>query len=339
MGRYILHRLLLTILVVLGAAVVIFTIMHFVPGDPVEILLGNDATLEQYAAKRSELGLDKPFLIQLWNFMYKAFLRLDLGASWTRSTPVLAGMLERLPRTFLLGILSIILTTVVAIPIGVNAAIHQNGLQDRGLIVAAMVFISVPEFWLALLLIILFSLKLGWLPSFGIESWKSYILPVVSGSMASICTLARQTRASVLDVVHADYITTARSKGMVERDVIYGHMLPNALIPIITMIGMSFTACVGGTVVMEQIFSFPGVGLYLSDAISRRDYPVIRGCVVVMAAFTAILMLFVDLAYGYVDPRIKAQYISSSAKKGKVNEKRHRRPGPKHHSGHGNESQ
>lgn len=318
MKRYILYRLIMTVFVVVGAGALIFIVMYFVPGDPAMIILGSDATVAELDAKRHQLGIDQPFLVQFGTFMYKTFIRLDMGESWFRGTSVFEGMIERIPRTFLLGFLGILLTSVIGVPMGVNAATHHRKWQDKGVIAFAMVFMSVPEFWVALILIIVFSLKLNLLPSFGVGSWKHYVLPVLSGALAGIGGIARHTRSCVLDVVHADYITTARSKGLAERRVVYQHMLPNALIPVITNIGGQFTRCIGGTIVMEKIFSFPGVGLYLSDAINSRDYPIVRGCVIVIAAFTAILMLLVDLAYGYVDPRIKAQYVSQSKKKGKI---------------------
>ncbi len=310
MGKYIVKRLLLTIVVILGAAVVIFTVMFFVPGDPVEIILGGDASLEDIALKREELGLNDPYIVQLANFLYDA-IHLDFGTSWVSGGSVMKELLNRLPRTFLLGALTVLVTVVVGIPVGVSAAINRGSWRDRITTVISMFLISVPEFWLALMLILVFSLYLNLLPSFGIESWTCYILPVVSGAAAGTAVIIRQTRASVLEVIRADYITTARAKGMSERNVIYQHMLPNALIPIITVAGGNLTRCVGGTLVLERIFSFPGIGLYISDAISARDYPVIRGGVIMIAAFTAILMLFVDLAYGFVDPQIKAQYTNS----------------------------
>lgn len=318
MKRYILYRLIMTVFVVIAATALIFIGMYFIPGDPAEIILGSSATVEELAAKRHQLGIDQPFLIQFGTFMYKTFVKLDMGESWFRGTTVFGGMVERLPRTFLLGLLGIVLTSVIGIPLGVNAATHHRKWQDKGVIGCSMIFMSVPEFWVALLLIIVFSLKLNLLPSFGIGSWKHYVLPVLSGSLAGIGGTARHTRSCVLDVVHADYITTARAKGLPEHRVVYQHMLPNALIPVITNIGGSLTRCVSGTIILEKIFSFPGVGLYLSDAITSRDYPIVRGCVIVISAFTAILMLLVDLAYGYVDPRIKAQYVTQSKKKGKI---------------------
>lgn len=318
MGKYILNRLIMTVLVVIAAAALIFVVMYFIPGDPAKIILGTDATVEALEAKRSQLGIDRPFLVQFGSFMYNTFIKLDMGESWFRGTSVFAGMVDRIPRTFMLGFLGILLTSVIGIPMGVNAATHHRKWQDKGVIGFAMVFMSVPEFWVALMLIIVFSLKLSWLPSFGVGTWKHYVLPVLSGALAGVGGTARNTRSCVLDVVHADYITTARAKGLAERVVIYKHMLPNALIPVITGVGGQFTRCIGGTIVIEKIFSFPGVGLYLTEAINSRDLPIIRGCVIVIAAFTAILMLLIDLAYGYVDPRIKAQYISQSKKKGKI---------------------
>lgn len=317
------------ILVVICTAVVIFTVMYFVPGDPVKIMLGPDALPEEIEHQKDIMGLNDPFMVQLGNFMYKAFIRFDLGDSWIRGTSVIGGMLDRLPRTFMLGILMVALMVVAGVPVGVSAASHRGGVLDRALMSVSMLFISVPEFWLALMLIIVFSQELGWLPSFGIETWTCYILPVVSGAMAGVCNVARQTRSSVLEVINADYITTARAKGIKERTVTYRHMLPNALLPVITLVGNYLTRCVGGTIVIEKIFSFPGIGLYLTDAISSRDLPIIRGCVIMLAAFTAVLMFLVDLAYGFVDPRIKAQYADSGQKKGHI--KKHRHPHSKGH--------
>lgn len=318
MFRYVLKRLILAVFVVVAAAIIIFSMMFLIPGNPAENILGSNATPEAIADKEHELGIDKPYFEQLGSFLFNSFIRFDFGNSWMKGTPVMAGLFERLPRTFLLGILTVILTVLIGVPGGINAAIHQNGLPDRLLTIFSMIFISLPGFWVALMLVLIFSLKLDWLPSFGIDTWTCYILPVAAGGLCGFSNLARQTRASVLDVVNADYITTARSKGLKERAVIYTHMLPNAMIPILTVMGHSLAACVGGTVLIERIFSFPGVGLYINDAITARDYPIIRGCIIFLAAFNTVLNLLVDLAYGYVDPRIKAQYINSSKKKGKI---------------------
>lgn len=315
MGKYVLRRLLMTILVVLVASVVVFTLVYFVPGDPVKILMSPESTVAELKAKRHSLGLDRPYLVQLGNFLYNAYIKFDLGTSWIRGTSVVEGLAERLPYTFQLGILAILVSSFVGIPLGINAAVHQNCWQDRVCMLIGMVCTSVPDFWIALLMIVLFSQKLNWLPAFGVGGITFLIMPVIAASLKSIGTLARQTRSSMLEVIRSDYVTTARAKGLKERSVIYKHMLPNALIPIITVIGGSFSGIIAGTVVIEQVFSRPGVGTYLTQAITNRDFPIIRGCVIILAIFTSVMMLLVDLAYAVVDPRIKAQYAGQSRKR------------------------
>ncbi len=309
----------MTVFVVLAAAVVIFTIISFVPGDPVKILLGAEATPEEILAQRTQLGLEDSYLVQLGKFMYNAFIKFDLGDSWVRGVPVVDGLSERLPRTIFLGLSFVILSSSIAIPLGVTAAVHQNKWQDRVSTVIAMICISIPNFWLAMMMILLFSLKLGWLPSFGIGGPEYYVMPIIAGALRGIGGLTRQTRSSMLEVIRSDFVTTARAKGLKENKVIWQHMLPNALIPIITILGQSIGMSVAGTVIIEQVFSLPGVGTYLTGAVMSRDYPIIRGCVILLAGFMAILMLFVDLVYAYVDPRIKAQYRGQT-KRRKVKE-------------------
>ena len=195
---------------------------------------------------------------------------------------------------------------------------HQNRFLDRVLMVVAMIGVSLPDFWLALMLIILFSLKLGWLPAMGIGGVQYWIMPVISAAVAGIAMNARQTRSAVLETKRADFITTARAKGLREAIVIYKHLMPNALIPVINNLGTQFAVVIAGTVVIESVFSFPGVGLYLLSGISARDYPVIRGCVLILAVFASLAVLIVDLIYAFIDPRIKAQYANTAAKKGRV---------------------
>lgn len=319
MKKYVLRRLLMTVLVVLVASIVVFTLVYFVPGDPVKIMMSPESTVEELEAKRHSLGLDQPYLIQLGHFLYNAYIKFDLGNSWIRGTPVLEGLMERLPYTFQLGVAAILVSALVGIPLGITAAVHQNGWQDRVCMLLAMLCTSMPDFWLALLMILLFSQKLGWLPAYGIGGIEYMIMPVIAASVKSVGSLARQTRSSMLEVIRSDYITTARAKGLKERKVIYKHMLPNALIPIITVIGTSFSGIIAGTVVIEQIFARPGVGTYLTQAITNRDFPITRGCVIILAIFTSIMMLLVDLAYAMVDPRIKAQYAGQSKRKVKKN--------------------
>ena len=319
MGRYILKRLGMTLIVVLVASIVIFTLVYFVPGDPVKVMMPPESTVAELEAKRHELGLDQPFLVQLGTFLYNAFIKLDLGVSWIRGVPVFDGLVERLPYTFQLGIFSILFSTLIGIPLGVTAATHQNRWQDRFCMVFGMICISLPDFWLALLMIMFFSLRLGWLPAFGIGGVEYLIMPIITSALRSIGSLSRQTRSSMLEVIRSDYITTARAKGLKERAVVWRHMLPNALIPVITTIGGQFSGIIAGTVIVEQVFARPGIGTYLTQAITNRDFPIIRGCVIILAIFTALMMLLVDLAYAAVDPRIKAQYAGQSKRRVKAN--------------------
>jgi peptide/nickel transport system permease protein len=303
--------------VVLGVAIVIFTIMYFVPGDPARFIMGADATAAQVAEKRQEMGLDAPYLVQLGQFLFNTFLHFDLGNSYMLNTPVLSELMVRLPNTLTIGLLCMVLQIAVGIPLGVTAAVHHNGFADRLCIFLALFGVSMPSFWLGLLLVLLFSLKLGLLPAYGIGGIQYFIMPVISNSFAGIASQARQTRSSMLDVLNSDYITTARSKGMAEHDVIYKHALPNALIPVITVIGNGLANIFGGTVVIETVFSIPGVGLYMTNAIGNRDYPVVRGSVVVLAVIFSLIVLLVDLVYAFVDPRIRAQFESHGGKRGK----------------------
>lgn len=294
--------------VVLGVAVLIFTIMYFTPGDPAQIILGSSATQEQLDAMRESMGLNRPFLQQLGSFLYDTFIRLDLGTSYISSRSITEEILYRLPYTLLLAVLVMILTTIVGVPLGIVAAVHQDRWQDTASITFSLLGVSIPGFWLSLMLVLVFSVQLGLLPAYGIGGWQYYILPVVGTALSGVAVNARQTRSAMLDVIRSDYVTTAKAKGVSERDVIYKHALPNALIPIITVIGGSFAASLGGTVIAESIFSIPGIGLYMTNAINNRDYPAVRGSVIILAIFFSLVMLLVDLIYAYVDPRIKAQY-------------------------------
>jgi peptide/nickel transport system permease protein len=318
MWRYIIQRLLWMIVTVFCVAIIIFTIMYFVPGDPARIALGTTATQAEIDNWREMNGLNETYAVQLGQFLSGVFLHLDFGTSYTFKVPVLQEFAQRVPRTLTLGLLTIIIDALIGIPLGVAAAMHQNKATDRGLMVASLIGISISDFWLALMLIILFSQKLGWLPAMGIGTWKNWVMPVISASVAGVAMNARQTRSAVLETKRADFVTTARAKGLKENKVIYKHMLPNALIPVINNLGNQFATVIAGTVVIESVFSFPGVGLYLLSGSSGRDYPVIRGCVLVLAVFASLAVLLVDLIYAFLDPRIKAAYANTAAKKAKV---------------------
>lgn len=314
MWKYILKRILWLIVIILCVAVVIFIILWFVPGDPAQIILGTGATQADIERQREIMGLNSPFIVQLGCYLRDVFLHFDFGNSYVYGTPVIQEFAARLPRTLGLGLISMALNIAIGIPLGVNAAIHRNSFQDQGLLIMAMVFISVPQFWLALMMVVLFSVRLGWLPPYGIDGWQCWIMPVLANSLSGIAMNARQTRSAVLETIRADFVTTARAKGLSEKVVIYKHMLPNALIPVVNALGMQLAMVVGGTVVIEQVFSFPGIGQYLLTGVSSRDYPVIRGSVLILAMFSAVITLLVDLFYAYLDPRIKAQYVNYGAK-------------------------
>ena len=315
MSRYIYKRLLLMIPVVIMVAVLIFTIMYFTPGDPAIIILGPNASLEQLAAKRAELGIDQPYLVQLWKYLKNVFIRFDFGNSFINGRSVSSQIMERFPRTLMIAALSVLLSIVAGVPLGIVASVHQYTWKDNASMFAALIAASMPGFWIAQMMSLLFALKLGWLPATGIDSWKCYILPVVANAIGGIASMARQTRSSMLEVIREDYITTARAKGQIERKVIYHHALRNALIPIVTCAGGAFGFQLGGALVVETVFSIPGLGKYMMDAINQRDYPSIRGTVIFLAIAFSIVMLAVDIMYAFIDPRIKGQY--QSKKRGK----------------------
>lgn len=315
MARYIGKRLLWMIPIIVGIVVLIFTLLHIIPGDPARMILGVTATPEQLAALRHNLGLDQPFLVQLGTYMKNLFFHLDMGLSYVTQTPIAQAIWSRLPRTMGLGLISMIISFVLGVLLGILAGTHQNRWQDNLSMIIALIGVSMPAFWLALMLVLLFSVKLGWLPASGMGGIQYYILPAIANSLGGVAGIARQTRSSILEVIRSDYVTTARSKGLTEHEVVYKHILPNALIPIITVAGGSFAAVFGGSVIIETVFSIDGIGLYMMSGITSRDYPVVQGCVVLLGVIFSLCMLLVDIAYAYVDPRIKAQYEGQSKKK------------------------
>ena len=246
--------------VLLGVMVVIFTINYISPSDPLVSLLGADATEAQRLAKAQELGLDQPYLVQMFNYIKDVVLHFDLGTSYTTYTPVLKSILQRFPTTFKLAILAVALASVIGIPLGIIAATHQNSIFDYISSIVALIGASMPGFWLGLMLIILFALNLKWLPASGLDTWKHWILPVVSIGVFPIATIMRTTRSSMLEVIRQDYIRTARAKGITENKVITRHALKNALIPVVTVVGMQLSFVMGGVIVLEAVFSIPGLG-------------------------------------------------------------------------------
>ncbi len=315
MWRYILKRLLLMIPIIIGVTILIFTIMYFVPGDPASQILGQNATQEEIAAKRAELGLDQPYLVRLFDYCKRLYTRFDFGTSYMTGRNIGNELLSRLPRTAAMCAVCIAIAMIFGIILGVNAAVHQGGFWDNFSMIIALLGVSIPVFWGAMLLVLFFSLHLKLLPAVGYTSVKHYIMPCIANCFSSLAMQARQTRSSMLEVIRSDFLTTARSKGLPESQVIFGHALPNALIPVLTIAGSNFGKMLGSTVVIETIFSIPGIGGYMIQGVYDRDYPVVMGSVIFLAVLFSLIMLLVDLLYAAVDPRIKAQYFKKGVKK------------------------
>ena len=313
MARYVIKRIFWLLIIALCVSILIFTVMYLVPGAPALYALGTEATKEELAEWRAMYGLDKPYFEQLFAFLGDVFLRGDFGTSYFFGRPVMEEFIARVPRTLLLSLICIVVDAVIGIPLGIIAAKHRNSPLDEGLMVFSIAGISIPGFWLALMMVILFSSKLGWLPNYGIGTWKHWVMPVIAGALGGLAQNVRMTRSAVLEGLRADFVTTARAKGVPERSVTYKHMLPNAMIPVINSLGGRLAGAISGTVIIETVFAFPGVGTYMTNAVTQRDYPVVRACVLAMALFAAIVMVIVDLVYAYLDPRIKAQYTRQAS--------------------------
>lgn len=307
MGKYIFKRILLMIPVVLGVTILVFSLMQMAPGDPAEVILGSTATAEQLFELREKMGLNDPFIVQLGRYMKNVFLHFDFGTSYVTNISIGKELITRFPYTLVFAVSGMILSLAIGIPLGVTAAVHQNSVVDYGSMGLALVGTSLPGFWFSLVLILLFNAQLHWLPARGVGGIEYWILPIVSTAFAGVTTMARQMRSGMLEVIHSDYITMAKAKGVKRRSVIYRHALPNALIPVITVASMSFGTSLGGTLVAETIFSIPGVGVYIINAVNNRDYPAVEGGVILLAVTFSVIMLLTDLLIAAVDPRVKAQ--------------------------------
>lgn len=310
MIKFIIKRILIMIPVFIGVLVIVFTLNEFMPGDPVVNQLPNQYTQEQYDEVEHALGLDRPFLTRLVDYIWGVFTRFDLGTSYTSNQSVLSMMGNRIWVSIEIGLMGTILVVILGVPIGIFSALKQNTLADYTITTVSIILASLPGFWLALMSIILFSLKLKLLPASRLDSWDAYILPVLSNSLMSLASVTRMTRSSMLEVVRQDYITTARSKGLKEREIVVRHALKNSLIPVVTMVGGQLSFIIGGSVIVENIFSIPGMGALMVTAINQRDYPLILGITVVISIFVSVMNLLVDLLYSAIDPRIKAQFAS-----------------------------
>mgnify|MGYP000285609475 CR=1 FL=1 len=307
MYKYILKRLLTLIPVILGVVLIIFLIMDLTPGDPARMVLGNMASEEALDAFREEQGLNDPLLVRYVRYVLD-LCRGDLGNSYKTNRSVMTELMDRFPATIQLAVASIFFALVVSVPIGIVSAVKQNSVFDNVGMVVALLGIAMPAFWLGLILIIAFSLNLNWLPSGGYGTWQNLILPAFTAGAACAANIARITRSSMLEIIRQDYMRTARAKGVSKTKVVLHHGMKNCWIPVITVAGLQFGTLLGGIVIIENVFAWPGVGNFLLTSITSKDTPCVLGSIVLFTVVFSIVNLIVDIIYAFVDPRIKAQY-------------------------------
>ena len=307
MHRYILKRLILLIPVIIGVSFVVFVIMDIAPGDPVYMIAAEEATAEELEQIREDLGLNRNLFARYFSYL-GGLLQGDLGVSYISKRDVFQTYMTRLPATIRLSFFSMIVALVVSIPLGIMSAVNQNTWKDSASMVMALLGLSMPNFWLGLLLILIFALKLGVLPSGGDNTFFSILLPAITIGTGYTAHMTRTARSAMLDVIRQDFLRTARAKGVSEKKVINKHAFKNALIPIITVFGIQFSKILGGAVLTETIFAWPGIGRLIVDSINQRDIPMVTGCIIMTTIFASIVIMLVDIVYAFVDPRIKAQY-------------------------------
>lgn len=314
MITYIIRRLIQTVIVLILVSFIAFSILHIIPGDPVVTMLGSEATQAQIDLLRHELWLDRPFIVQYMRW-FTNILQGDFGTSIIYRESVATLIATRLPITFHIGFIALILSTIISIPAGIISAVKRGSFLDQLITVSANIGIAVPLFWLGIIGIYFFALKLGWLPVQGYNSpfdnfWmntKQIIMPTLCLTVVPLASLTRQARSSMLEVIRQDYIRTARSKGLKERVVITGHALKNAIIPVVTLLGLQLRFLVGGSVLVETVFNIPGMGRLMVRAVFDKDFLIVQGCVMMIAIVVALANLVVDISYGYFDPRIRMQ--------------------------------
>jgi peptide/nickel transport system permease protein len=315
MYKYVSRRLLLLIPILLGVTFVIFSIMSLTPGDPGTLILGQNAPKTAITELNHQLGFDRPFLERYANYIIDA-LHGDFGRSYITNKPVFKEIFSRFPTTLTLALLGTLVSVVIGIPLGILAAVRQYSALDMASTIVAMVMGSIPGFWLGMLMILLFSLNLGWLPSYGIGSFSNFIMPAMTLGVTSAAHKLRTTRATMLETIREDYIRTARAKGAPEQVVIWTHAFGNALLPIITLIGIDFASLLGGTILTESVFAMPGLGTLMLNSIRMKDMPQVMATVVFLASLFCVAMLAVDLIYAYVDPRLRSRYAGAKRAKG-----------------------
>lgn len=312
MALFVVRRIAALLLTLLVASIVVFAVMEVLPGDPAALMLGVNARADTLAALRAEMGLDQPLILRYLSWL-GGLLSGNLGTSYTYNIPISQLIADRIVVSLPLALLAITLSTLIAIPLGVLAAARHNQLSDVGVMGFAQLGIAIPNFWFALLLIIVFAVKLGWLPAGGFAGWdtgvfnalKSLILPAIALALPQAAILARITRSSVLETLQEDYIRTARAKGLTRSAALWRHALRNALIPVVTIMGLQFSFLLAGTIIIEQVFYLPGLGRLIFQAIAQRDLIVVKDLVILLAATVVIINFIVDLLYALIDPRLR----------------------------------
>ena len=308
MGKFILKRLLYMIPVLLGVAFLVFAILSLTPGDPGTIILGITAKPEDIASLNEQFGYNKPFLIRFFSYIKDIVLHFNLGVSYQTREPVINDIMAKFPNTLKLTIFSMSLSAIIGISFGIISAVKQYSALDHICVVTALVFACIPGFWLGLMLMMLFSLKLGWLPSYGAESLKNFILPTLTVSMTSAAGLLRLTRSAMLETIRQEDIRTAKAKGASKKRIIIKHALRNALMPVVTTLGTSFGASLGGAIIAETVFAMPGMGTLITTAIRQKDIPMVMGSTLFLAVLFSLIILLVDILYAVIDPRIMDKY-------------------------------
>lgn len=306
--RYVLQRILMLIPVLLGVVFIVFTINYISPGDPVSSIVGAEATMEQRQAVQESLGLNDPFFVQFGRYVKNIITKFDLGTDYITGRPVRDEIFERLPTTFALTMMSIALASILGISLGVVSAKYQYSIFDYLSTLLSLISSSMPVFWIGLMLMMVFSLEFKILPSNGFSTPRHWILPTITIALNALAIVTRNTRSSMLEIIRQDYISTARSKGLGEMKIITNHSLKNAMIPIITVIGVQIGRTLGNAVVTESVFSIPGLGNLMVTAVKMSNYELVQGCVLIIALSFCTINLIVDILYAFLDPRIKGQY-------------------------------
>lgn len=310
MIRYILRRIVLMIPVLIGVTFLIFVLQAITPGDPADLILGKDATPEDRYEWRDKYDLNDPLLVQYGKYLYK-LAQGDLGVSYRTGNSITSTILGRWPTTFLLASLSLIVSVILGLSIGIIAAMNRNSWLDSVARFLGMLGTSMPSFWFALLLIMAFALKLKWFPVSGFYGPEYWVLPSMTLGILGSASILRITRSAMLDNIYSDFVRTARSKGQSEMKIVMNHILPNAMIPITTNIAGLFATSLGGTIILEQIFAIAGLGQLMVNAINQRDYPLLRGSVLLVAVSTSVINLLIDIIYAVIDPRVKVAFKNS----------------------------